>query len=89
MGERRRRITADQTSAFLADLAILPFEIDDQPRETSVLALARKYKLTAYDAAYLELAQRKNMPLATADRALAKATKAAGVQPWQPAPNRQ
>src|ERR1700761_7649430 len=73
MGERRRRSTVNQTRAFLADLGLLPFEIDSQPREAAVLDLARTHALTVYDAAYLELAQRKNLPLATIDRALTKA----------------
>jgi predicted nucleic acid-binding protein len=44
-----------------------------------VETLARQYKLTAYDAAYLELAQRLNIPLATLDKALLLAAPAAGM----------
>jgi predicted nucleic acid-binding protein len=84
IGERRGRITAKQTTSFLADLSLLPFEIDDQIREATVLSLARQQKLTVYDAAYLELAQRKNLPLATVDQALVRAGKATGVQVWRP-----
>ena len=43
------------------------------------MALARKHKLTVYDAAYLELAKREGLPLATVDRALEKAAIAEGV----------
>ena len=43
------------------------------------MELARKQKLTVYDAAYLELAQRERLPLATLDRALEKAAIAEGV----------
>jgi predicted nucleic acid-binding protein len=43
------------------------------------LALARRYRLTFYDAAYLELAQREGMPLATLDQELAIAARAEGV----------
>jgi predicted nucleic acid-binding protein len=43
------------------------------------IALARQYDLTIYDAAYLELAIRRQTVLGTADRALARAAKAAGV----------
>lgn len=43
------------------------------------LNLARRYKLSAYDAAYLELALRKSLPLATLDAGLAKAARSAGV----------
>jgi predicted nucleic acid-binding protein len=59
MGERRKRITPAGTASFLADLALLPFEVDDLPREGIVFELARRHDLSIYDAAYLELAQRK------------------------------
>ena len=84
MGERRGRMTAAQTASFLADLALLPFEVDDQPREAGVLELARKHKLTVYDAAYLELAQRRNLAIATIDDALIRAAKRAGVALFKP-----
>lgn len=77
--ERRKRIAAAQLAAFLADLALLPFVVDDAPREAVVLDLARRHALTIYDAAYLELAQRKHVPLATLDTALKKAAKQARV----------
>ena len=46
---------------------------------SSTLALAAEYKLTAYDAAYLELALRRDLPLATLDSDLRRAAKKAGV----------
>ena len=79
MGERRKRINAERTAIFLSDLALLPFVVDESPREATVLDLARRHSLTIYDATYLELAQRKNLPLATLDHALIKAAKDAGV----------
>lgn len=79
MGERRKRLTAQQTTAFLSDLALLPFAVDDTPREAIVLDLARRHTLTVYDAAYLDLAQRKNLPLATLDTALSASAHAAGI----------
>lgn len=79
MGERRKRLTPARTAAFLADLALLPFVVDDVPREGVVMDLSRRYTLTVYDAAYLELAQRKGLPLATIDSALVKAARAASV----------
>lgn len=85
MGERRQRITPEQTHAFLADLGVLPFEVDDVLRETGVLDLARRHALTVYDAAYLELAQRRNTPLATVDQSLVRAATTAGVTVWKPA----
>lgn len=84
MAERRKRISAQRTNAFLSDLALLPFLVDDLPRETSVLDLARRRALTVYDAAYLELAQRKDIPLATLDKALIGAAKREGVTLFKP-----
>jgi predicted nucleic acid-binding protein len=48
------------------------------------LNLARRYKLSAYDAAYLELAMREALPLATLDADLEKAAKKAGVKRFEP-----
>ncbi|GMU23244.1 MAG: hypothetical protein AMXMBFR13_33260 [Phycisphaerae bacterium] len=79
MGERRGRISREKTTSFLSDLALFPFEVDDQPREAEVMELARRYRLTIYDAAYLELAQRRHLPLATVDAAIIRAASAAGV----------
>jgi predicted nucleic acid-binding protein len=55
----------------------LPFAAD-------VLALARQHALSAYDAAYLELALRLSLPLATLDRRLQAAATAAGVAIYSP-----
>ncbi len=53
--------------------------VDRSPEENTVLTLARKHRLTVYDASYLELAQRENLPLATLDQALQAAAKIAGA----------
>ncbi len=79
MAERRKRIAPARTTAFLTDLALLPFSVDDLPREASVLDLARRRALTVYDATYLELAQRLDAPLATLDRDLMAAAKKEGI----------
>jgi predicted nucleic acid-binding protein len=79
VNERRGRIDTTATAEFLADLAGLPIRIDRRPDSELVLALARKHALTAYDAAYLELARRQGGPLATLDRALAAAARAERV----------
>lgn len=84
MGERRGRITAERTGQFLADLALLPFVVDELPREVVAMELARRHQLTIYNATYLELAQRKNLPLATLDDALIKAATAVGVTVFHP-----
>jgi len=79
MSERRRRITPAMSAAFLRDLALLPIRLDPPRQDTSPMALARDRKLTVYDAAYLELAKREALPLATLDRDLEKAAIAEGV----------
>lgn len=79
VAERRKRINATQTTAFLTDLGLLPFSVDDLPREASVLDLARRRALSVYDAAYLELALRKAIPLATLDQKLIDAAKREGA----------
>ena len=60
-------------------LPLSKIRIDGEPDSATVLALARKHGLTAYDAAYLELARRMAVPLATLDNALAAAAVADGV----------
>jgi predicted nucleic acid-binding protein len=80
MNERRRRIAPAGTAIFLADLQKLPIAIDRAPDSETVVELAREHGLTVYHAAYLELALRLALPLATLDRALADAAPAAGVE---------
>ena len=80
MGERRKRITAEESAEFLAELDRLPIEIDREPASDSVLALARRFDLTAYDAAYLELSVRRAAPLATLDEKLAAAARRVKVK---------
>jgi predicted nucleic acid-binding protein len=79
---RRHRIDAEFRRAALADLALLDISTDQHTdgqawRET--LHLADRYRLTLYDAAYLELAQRREVPLATLDKDLRAAAQAAGT----------
>jgi len=67
---RRKRISRDERAAALAKLSDLPIEIDTETLVhawTSSLALADRFNLTLYDACYLELAQRRALPLATLD----------------------
>jgi len=82
IAERTERVTTAKTEEFLARLADLPIALDYRGADrafTSVLGLARLYGLTAYDAAYLELALREGLPLATDDRPLCNAAAKAGV----------
>src|SRR6266436_9787202 len=78
-GERRGRFTELRTARFLRDISRLAITIDRAPSEPGVLTLARRHRLTVYDAAYLELALREALPLATLDEALASAARAEQV----------
>ena len=79
MGERRRLLTEQRTGRFLRDLARVAIIVDGVPDEPAVLTLARRRRLTVYDAAYLEVAVRRDLPLATLDRELARAAQAEQV----------
>lgn len=79
VNERRGRKAEAQTTLFLLRLARFPIKVDRSPHEADVLALARRHRLTVYDAAYLELARRRREPLATLDRKLAAAASAESV----------
>jgi predicted nucleic acid-binding protein len=82
ISERKGRLTPALSTHFLAILENLPILVD-QPTSSKTLsdifALARTYRLTAYDAAYLELAMREGVPLATLDEPLSLAAVKAGV----------
>jgi predicted nucleic acid-binding protein len=79
INERRCRITPAETDLFLGRMARAKIEIDPLPDTANIISLARIHRLTVYDAAYLELAQRRGARLATLDRALSRAAEAEGV----------
>ena len=82
MNVRRGRHPAAFRDAALADLAVLPIAIDaetDRQAWGATLQLAARHRLTLYHAAYLELAQRRGLPLATLDKELRVAATAEGV----------
>jgi len=81
MAYRRKRIAQDQIDGFLTRLKNLPIQAAAQePIEVFDLpALAQTHSLTNYDAAYLSLALRLGLPLATTDAALRRAAAAAAV----------
>ena len=82
MAERNGRITPAQSDAFIADLGKLGIERDYEAPDrafTYLLALCRTHRLTSYDAIYLDLALRRNLPLATLDEDLRKTAKKLGV----------
>lgn len=76
----RRRLTAEKAQQVLTQIARLPIDTDRHavPRH-ELLALALRFGLGSYDAAYLELALRRQLSLATQDEALREAALAAGV----------
>lgn len=77
---RKGKLTAAVAQQALADLAQLPIRIDSQPiNPANLLALALRFDLTTYDACYLDLALREQIPIATQDAALAEAAIRAGV----------
>jgi predicted nucleic acid-binding protein len=79
---RRKRIDVNFRSRALQHLGLLSITVD---RETDAfmwsvtLTLADRFDLTVYDAAYLELAQRRGLPLASLDKELSAAARAVGV----------
>ena len=79
-GEKRKRISKELMGIFLDDLAMLPIVLEHFPTAVvfdRIRRLSREYSLTAYDAAYLDLALDGGLPLATLDEDLARACKKA------------
>ncbi len=79
----RKRITSADERAFLAALSHLRIDVEETGSALTVVrdgtAAAMRYGLTAYDAAYLDLASRENLTLATLDTAMRKAAEQSGV----------
>jgi predicted nucleic acid-binding protein len=78
---KRKRITELQIQDYLELLKALPIRVERQSLWDTVdlQSLARRRELTAYDAAYLDLATRTHLPLATSDRCLGDAAVAEGI----------
>jgi len=79
---RRGCLTPEETRTAIVALGALPIEVDPETPGralTDALALAAQYGLTTYDAAYLELAIRRGLPLATLDARLVSAAQPEGV----------
>jgi predicted nucleic acid-binding protein len=79
---RRKRISPQDAHQFLQDLEFLPIGIDATTMNllrTAVFSLAGQYSLSVYDAAYLKLAIREGLPLATLEDDLRKAAGVAGA----------
>ncbi len=82
MSLRRKRFSASFRDAALTQLARMPITVDaatDTYAWSATLHLADRFQLTLYDAAYLELAQRRHLPLATLDQPLRTAASALGL----------
>ena len=75
VNERRGRLDSAKTARVLQLLRGLPVAIDADVEEGALMQLARRHRLTVYDAAYLELALRLRHPLATLDAALSIAAR--------------
>lgn len=82
MAHRRKRISVEQVGGFLVRLTALPIDVAQQaPADILELPiLAQAHRLTNYDEAYLSLAMRSKLPLATTDRALRKAAELTHVK---------
>jgi len=78
MAERRKRLDAKRRHRLAGFLRALPVTLDTETADqawTTTARLAERYRLTLYDAAYLELAQRRKLPLATLDKDLIRTGK--------------
>ncbi|WP_299881623.1 type II toxin-antitoxin system VapC family toxin [uncultured Cocleimonas sp.] len=81
--KKRSEIDAGEIEIFISQLENLPIHTDSSTSKQAfnrTLALADAYKLSSYDAAYLELAIREGLPIATLDKDLRKAAKKAGIE---------
>lgn len=79
VAERKGRIAETIVTRYLSQLGRLAIHADTDVDEPAILGLARNHRLTVYDAAYLALAQRRRLPIATLDRALLSAAAAVGI----------
>lgn len=79
---RRGRLSEEKSERFVNALEDLPIAVDDPVGGVfqAVLSVASRHSLSSYDAAYLELALRRQASLATLDTGLARAARAAGVE---------
>ncbi len=77
VAERQRRFSESDSIRFLTLLSQLPIVVEYEPPEMmkELLALARAYNLSSYDASYLHLAMREGLPIATLDNKLIEAAR--------------
>jgi len=79
MSERRARILPEDSDSFLRSLEQLRIDIDPSSNQSAMMILSRKHGLSVYDAAYLAVAVRDSLQIATLDKALEAAALAEGV----------
>lgn len=82
MGERRGRSTPADSARFVERLQLLDLAVDELGADQAldrILPLARSHGLTVYDTFYLELAERRGVPLASVDRQLCDAARSIGI----------
>lgn len=87
VAERRKKFVPEKSAKFIRDLLQFSIAVDLEGLDRvfgTVLDQARLYRRSAYDASYLELAKRRNLPFATKDEPLMKAAEALGVSLFQP-----
>jgi predicted nucleic acid-binding protein len=87
VAERRKKIAPTKSAQFLYNLQLLAISVDTEGLDHvfgEVFDQARRYQRTAYDASYLELANRRALPLATRDEPLRNAAEEFGLSIFQP-----
>lgn len=85
--ERRQRLRSKEVEEIISILEAFPIEVvgyPDLPAVMRIYPLARRHHLSSYDAAYLELALREELPLVSLDKKLNAAAKKAAISLWSP-----
>ncbi|MFO0792019.1 MAG: type II toxin-antitoxin system VapC family toxin [Pirellulales bacterium] len=83
VAERRKRVTPANSNRFLSLLTSLPIESDGESSSrafTELVSLSRTHGITSYDAAYLDVALRHRLPLASLDEGLRRCAKSMGIK---------
>jgi predicted nucleic acid-binding protein len=91
VAERKKRLNYSSSVRFLGLLGGLPISVEQEPPDRmlkEILSLAREHKLSTYDASYLDLAMRLDLPLSTLDTSLLKAAGKCEVPVYEPGRSR-
>lgn len=87
VAERKNRLSEASSVHFLALVGNLPLTVEQESPERmlkDIVSLAREYRLSTYDASYLDLAMRRGFPIATQDASLSAAAKKCQVPYFEP-----